>query len=385
MMFVRDFRKFFDKLDRNGARWFMKRTVRELIRPSTFLGRRLPVPSSWTYRVFSQPMDRAVSLIKKSQQAETLYYFYDLDVEPITYDFIWALCVANAKKKELNLKYLHVLLVPGEYLGMRRELYDYDKIVNHDSRHWRIASILLSGIRLLSESVGVTLCETRSQAIAIMRQAKHRYPFEYNTTFPIPHAPELVTQYGVTVRALRAEAEALKYVSAWLNQNALNKKMVVITLRHYDYVPERNSDTVSWANAACEIEKKGFFVVFVPDLEDALQPKPKCLENFHFFSEACWNIQLRMALYELAYLNLGVNTGPMSLCWFSPKCRYITYKVAVKNVPSVPLSMIVDKGFKPNQNAPFAGNFQKWVWDDDTSAVIVREFYLMCEMIENQT
>ncbi len=102
------------------------------------------------------------------------------------------------------------------------------------------------------------------------------------------------------------------------------------------------------------------------------------------FEAACWNMGLRAALYELAYLNLGVNNGPMSLCWLNAHTRYITFKMIVKEQSAATLENMLKIGFRLNQTPPFANQFQRWVWKDDEEEIISREFDSMYALLENK-
>lgn len=371
------------KLQSHGLKWFMRRMVRELIRPTTRLGQYFKPMSSFYYFCVSKPIHFLIASAKgqNTSSKSTLYFFYDFEVEPITYDFVWALCVANAKREEFGLLFLQVILVPGSVQGLRKETLEYEQVMSYDMRMWRVYSILLASIKLLSCSCGITLCNTREEATLILKnQAGVVYPKQYNTTFPIPYEPELAVVYRQAVMSLRADNQAKAYVTGWLKQQAGNKKVLVITLRQYAHMPERNSNLAAWGRFANYVDKERFFVVFVPDTEEALQDVPQELNGVVFFHPACWNIGLRAALYELAYLNLGVNTGPMSLCWFNARCRYITFKAIVKNRPDT-LAMIKEKGFIPDSNPAFANAFQKWVWAEDDFDTIVSEFEQMCHML----
>ena len=372
------------KLQQHGLKWFIRRVIRELIKPTTNVGQFFKPISPLFYYFISKPANFIyVRSRLKNPSKDTLYFFYDFEIEPITYDFIWALCVANARREELGLVYLAVVFVPGTSNGLRNESPEYEEKVSYDARIWRIYSILIPSIKLLSCNVSMILCATREEATIIReKQARFVYPAMYNVMFPIPYAPEQAIMYRQKLMSLQADHKAKEYVSEWLQQYAKNKKVVVVTLREYGYTPERNSNIMAWAQFANSIDKEKFFIAFVPDTDQDMRGVPDALKNFSFFHPASWNLNLRGALYELAFLNLGVNTGPMSLCWFNPKCRYITFKVAVKNVPQVPLQMITDKGFIPGSNPRFVNQFQKWVWEDDDFDIIVKEFKLMCESIK---
>ena len=62
--------------------------------------------------------------------------------------------------------------------------------------------------------------------------------------------------------------------------------------------------------------------------------------------EAAWSVGLRMALYQRAFLNLGVNTGPMGLCWLNETTRYATCKMATPGVPQTTPESFRHLGFE---------------------------------------
>ena len=42
--------------------------------------------------------------------------------------------------------------------------------------------------------------------------------------------------------------------------------------------------------------------------------------------EASFSLPMRLALYESAYLNMFVNTGPGSLCILNAQCDYLYFR-----------------------------------------------------------
>jgi hypothetical protein len=91
---------------------------------------------------------------------------------------------------------------------------------------------------------------------------------------------------------------------------------------------------------------------------------------------------LRMALYEHAFLNLGVNNGPMGLAWLNARVRYATLKIETPGVPQSSLEFIRSFGFEPGKSLPFATELQEWVWEDDTQEIITRTFQRLRQKIE---
>jgi hypothetical protein len=89
-----------------------------------------------------------------------------------------------------------------------------------------------------------------------------------------------------------------------------------------------------------------------------------------------------MALYERAYLNLGVNNGPMGLAWLNARARYATLKIETADVPQSSLEFIRSFGFEAGKSLPFATPLQEWVWEDDTEEAIASAFQRLSKRIE---
>ena len=91
---------------------------------------------------------------------------------------------------------------------------------------------------------------------------------------------------------------------------------------------------------------------------------------------------LRMALYECAFVNMLVNSGPASLCILSTACRYLLFKITSSGTLPASEPSFKDIGFPPGSSPPFARPFQKWVWENDGREVLAREFEAMVRIIE---
>ena len=370
------------KLKEQGVLWFMRRIIREFVKPTTRLGKYIQ-PWSWCiYYLVSKPINFLFNIRKNPQNS--LYFFYDFEVNPITYDFVWALCIANAKREALGLSHLCVIFVPAFGEGVRKESAIYEQVVNCDARAWRVYAILISAIKLLTTPVSMILCATRKEALLIRaHQAHFVYPEKYNVIFPVPYSPEEAIVYQQAFKALRADKQALKYVADWLESKQIkSKKLIVITLRQYGYKSERNSNMNAWIQFVQMLDRVEFSIVFIPDMEQSFSIELDELNQVYLFDPACWDLKLRAALYESAYLNLGVNTGPMALCWLNARCRYITFKTVVKSGPQFEIDVLVERGFVPDKNPFFTTQFQKWVWEEDDFDILNREFWLMYDDIE---
>jgi hypothetical protein len=185
-----------------------------------------------------------------------------------------------------------------------------------------------------------------------------------------------------TLPSIHATTKSKEYIKHWIKTNAGNKKVITISLREYDSLPARNSSLKDWAKFATGLNKDIYYPVILRDTEKDFDPVPEELEGLTIFHEAVWNVELRVALYELSYLNMCVNNGPAALLYYHKNTRYLLLKFVVPSVYGCSEEYFTSKGLRTGKSFPWATPLQKIVWEDDTYEVIKREFESMCKLIE---
>jgi hypothetical protein len=150
----------------------------------------------------------------------------------------------------------------------------------------------------------------------------------------------------------------------------------VINLRQYAYMPGRNSNDANWIAFARELDKSRWLPVFVLDTAVALDPKPPELEELVVCDPVPFNIELRMALYELADLTMAVTQGPMELCWLNDHCRYASFVKPGSSIHTTD-EVYLDRGYDIGKGPPFMTANQRWVWEYDELPIIRRVFLEM--------
>lgn len=130
------------------------------------------------------------------------------------------------------------------------------------------------------------------------------------------------------------------------------KGRIVVTLRECEYQRSRNSsqDWYRWA------KDRGAIVI-----EDHAR-EPIALDT-------------RLALYELAALNIGVSGGPFNLNATTEHRPYLMLKFVDERAPATNLAWFAEQGWFPGDQMPWAGAHQRIVWNDcDDYETIEREY-----------
>lgn len=377
------------KIKSKGTRWIGMRLASEAAQPTTGPGRLAHALARNAVALAAALPRRlhAMAVPRPDAVTRTVFAFYDLQVAPITFDFLWFLAGAELERRRLGLDAVHVVIVPGRIGGLRREREDYEDVVDAAARAERIGNILLPACSLLPTCTGATYASSRSQAGYIRStMAAHVYPQRYEPALPV-FAGSLECLKGArqdipNIPSLRASTQSLRNIDRWAVAHAGGRRIVAITVRNYGYMPARNSNMQAWTAFARGLDPARFMPVLVPDLEQTLNGQTRDLQGLTVLGEAAWNLGLRMALYERAYISMGVNTGPMGLCWLNARTRYATLKMAPAGVPQTSDAFFRKLGFEPGASLPFASPVQELVWEDDTAEPIQRAFARIAGRIE---
>lgn len=372
------------KLRTGGLAWLLRRMWREWKMPTT-------APVRKFYLTVRRIRGFLLGTARPTEPVDTpalLCAFYDLGVAPVTFDFLWFLVGADLERRRRALNGIRIIIVPGPNRGLRQERLDYERVIGLEERRARVSNVLLPACRLLPSVVGITVAPSRAVADSLVISAGGQvFPADYEPGLPYYPRADIclaAARHGEqpigALCATRYDGDAVRH---WLEAHDCRLRVVTITLRSYAYMPARNSNHGAWLAFAKHLDRTRFSPVFVPDTSQTLDGLPEEFRAFPVFSEAAWNLGLRMALYEQAYLNLGVNNGPMGLCWLNERTRYLTFKMLTESVPQTTAAYVASHGFELGASLPFATPYQRWVWEDDDLPVIEREFAAMVRKIEH--
>lgn len=291
----------------------------------------------------------------------TAYAFYDLAVAPASYDILTFLIHAKrwaAGRQEA----LRVVIVPGRYDGFRAD----QKPISVAEKHFRLNHILLPACRAIEASV--TVCSDRREAEHLWHKGES-FPEDYSV-----EVPTSLYDTGSLIALGRREGsgwhppsfmpspQALAWVDDALGQffgAAVNP--VVITLRE-TYTPARNSDLPSWIAFAKWLQKLGQPVVLIRDWEKSAIMCDPALPHFQV---ASLDMDVRLALYERALVNMSVGGGPPMLNAFGARRPYLLFKMQIENSAASSADYLRKIGLPKDSQFPWATANQRIIWTDD--------------------
>ena len=320
--------------------------------------------------------------VNKGKSSLVLYAFYDLQICTVTFDFLSFLLRAEMRRIQVGCKSLHIVFVPGADDGFRM------MHLSGDISRWRLQNMHIAACSFLSSIKGITVCSKRAQATSIEDNlASNIFPVDYTTHIfdsqkAIQSSIDAFMFAGVVIRHLKGDEvpvltptlRAQQYVREWYEKHAKGRKVIAITLRESPNDPARNSNLDAWARFAATIDENEFLPVIIRDTDAVFSTVPDKIKGLCHFNEAAIDLDLRLAFYEFAFLNMLVNNGPLQVCYLNPKIRYLAYKMFNVTNEADERATCGVYGIPIGGQLPMATPFQRVIWDDDNYEVLIESF-----------
>lgn len=325
------------------------------------------------------------SLVNKKlikTKKSVIHATYDLNNHPISYDISFFLQAAEIYRKLNNADDIVLSLVWPEDLenvpGVSKEA---DKAVDSSSRAFRVNHICgqlaemmpsISFRNIKNDPLELNALSVSDDIEIINFPTEKCHHTEYY---------RLVMQNSEKIVGFPASVDANRYVRNWLNDISQGRLPVTITLRQYAFDEERNSNIQEWEKFAASLDETKYLPIIVPDtdcINDFLKSE---LGKYDYFLPTCFDTDLRFALYEQSHINLFINNGPSVAATLNKNINYLMFKIVTDSVPHCTVEFIEHSGFKFNESPVYAGENQKWVWDEDKFEIISTEFNLMSDKI----
>jgi hypothetical protein len=282
----------------------------------------------------------------------TVFAVLDLAVTPVSYDSLVFVVKAEMFRRKIGGTGLHVVVV-----GTPRIKSQY----SDEEAQFRLSNIVLRVPYLL----GATVSHAPDWATAkrIVNGAQAWPPdWDRQTLKDRRHLiGDVISGSRAGAQVPRVSASAFARAKVRDIYARLGGKVVTMTLRD-TYLRERNSVRGDWDRARRHIESRGYAVAILEDTS-------KALALGSGYGEL--NLDLRVAMYQEAALNLQANNGAASLCWFSEK----PWRMFGAGVPAEEWKgLFVDEGLKIGETWPWSGPQQKLVYGPVTAEQIIGEF-----------
>lgn len=314
---------------------------------------------------------------------KVLSAYYDLKVAPTTYDITSFLALAEMWRLHHGFDKIDLFVVANDTAhGYRENEIETPKA----QKDWMLHHVLLQCHVLLNSCRRAIYVSDRKELSDVPLGNTLVFPFGYTPSGPNPfYLLKEITHFGLNgfpEAKFEPTHEAVQKMRAWLEPRASGKRVVTITIRNSRRQPERNSNIDAWVEFAETLNPERYLPVFLPDTEALFsRPDPK-LDAFECCTYASLCIDLRMALYDAAYMNLLINNGPNNLLIFNPNSRYIQFRPCTQG-ENTKIETLAKNGFTASYDAVLRNSFQSTVLDTDEFANIYRHFKKMETCIDS--
>ena len=294
---------------------------------------------------------------------KTLTAFYDLAVGPVSYDVITWLIRAMLAREDAGCEALHVVVVPNA-AGVDGMFRDKLALYDADEMHWRLWQLVLPACRLAGATV--TLATDWAQARKLAQGDVWPANWCHQTLADRVRAHMwgpivAAARAGRTIPTLQASGHARKHVRSLFARSG--KPVVTCTLRE-TYEPARNADLAAWDTFRRSIEDR--WQVWV------LRDTARALEAGAGYGELV--LDLRLALYQEAAVNLHCHGGPAALSWFSG-APFLAFGVGLPEPYAV---VHRSQGMAIGEQLPWATPQQRLIYAPPSADILAREFAAWC-------
>ena len=313
--------EIFNKIKKRGVRWFLWRCHQEIFNPS--------IPSIKRTVDFILRSKKRLQKGRGKEKDEYLYAIFDLEICPITFNIGEFLCSAEIEASKLNKKGIILLVVPAKNKNINHTS-EYEKIISADSIQWRLDNIVLQVARLHLACKGINFLPDRLTVKKFVG-GHDTFPDLYDgTNLRYADLNNLYSSKPYSFRGLRAKEQGKRYVKQYLDSIGVEDKIVTLIVRDYGYDKARNSNQEELSKFIEYLILKDFHPIVIPDTDSAFEIKLN-IDHKYIFRDCCWNVGLRLALYELSLVNIFGPGGAGSVMLFDSACPCILINAIVED------------------------------------------------------
>lgn len=301
---------------------------------------------------------------------------YDLRIAPVTFDFPGFLFLAELYFRKKGWDRFDVVIVDEHWEHVSDE---YEQIISKENRRLRVYNMLFPMAQMYKACNSVRSVRSEGEVVNLCQNNPHVFPEGY-TGIHVRYTKAFWYKESLSkppYSGLQAPKHAIEIVQKYLAYKAIRAPFVSLTVRFYKSEPHRNTDLNIYFRLAEYLEKKGYIPIFIPDGEN---PYDLDFGRFHSYEQACWNLFLRMALYELCFTNISLGTGIYIMAGLNQKCSFIQGGVTNKDYPEEHLNSI---GLKYGDQY-FCGPDSRIEWGEPSYENFVKSFEIV-KKVKNQS
>ena len=296
-------------------------------------------------------------------------YFFVLDLSSFTPNFDFTKNIIFLAIKSLYKK-VHIIIMPE--LDNVNNLLVKEKKIN-DPNYFRRINIVYPLINMIPNfKPNIYFPSTREEAYDLLKNknvTKLTNPFKSiernfireSIFFRFYKKKNFLPKYEPNLTTLDLVKKKIKYKES--------DKIVSISLRNSSYNKENNSNKESWKKISKLLKKEGFKIIIIREFEDFFENEN---DEFIYYDHAIFDPQIRLSIYKLSFLNLGVCNGPFNSFIFYSNCSFLCFKGDLIKKEDY-LRRYGQKDLNIDYQLPFFSKNQKILYVEDSFENILKE------------
>ncbi|PCK33412.1 hypothetical protein [Pseudoalteromonas piscicida] len=314
-----------------------------------------------------------------------LYAVYDLSTHLPCFDVFNFAVLAEIERQRLSMQHIHFIILHNRE---SKDTISQSPMLFHEPHDfaWRIDKVVKAVLSCIPSHIAISEFPFRDDAIEYLKNKENIFPSEIKTN---GFSPAINTRSlknvaeNVDLSVLQAPINAKKIVNQFLQSIEPSLKPVVITLREYDSQPKRNSDIAQWAQFLNNIDHNKYCPIIVRDTYLSSQQPDERLKNFIHFPHASIDFTIRLALYEQAYINMGVSCGPNYGISFIKGAKSIIFQMTDEDNPANSSLTAIRSGLEIGKDFFFNdSDLQMTIWEKDNAPWLLKTFNALVAKIE---
>ncbi|MFK3863437.1 hypothetical protein [Pseudoalteromonas rhizosphaerae] len=326
-------------------------------------------------------------LAKQVSSEDILYAVYDLSVHLACFDVINFVVLAEIARIEQHKTHIQFILVHDR--STAGENFNTLRFHDADDYAWRIEKIVKTVFTCVPSYISITEFPFKEDAFIFLATKENVFPESYYTNKKSPAINTLLLRsvplkYDMSV--LSAPLVGKNLAASFLNSLPDNKKIIVITLREYEAQPKRNSDIAQWSAFLDSLDLTIYCPVIIRDTYQSTEKPDDRLKKYIHCPQASMDFCVRLALYELAYINMGVSSGPNYSISFVKGARSIIFQMIDENNPASSSWTAKRSGLEIGKDFFFNDSkLQMTIWEKDDLNHLQHAFDILVARINTLT
>ena len=287
-------------------------------------------------------------------------YLYDLNKRPLSYDFIFFMQYVHINSLGKEFIPRVVIIYPTDFTvdyGFKEEVFlnRFRNIIMQITNQFPHINVeVVKNIN--NKPINLLIKEKNNTVIDEVSLSQHHREFY-----------KCVNNNPDKIYPIRADSTYLNKARGFLSQNKLT---ISFTIRNSSQYQNRNSNVTSWIKIINKLQSLNYGIVIVPDTDN--QSSIENISGAKVFEWAALDFKVRLALYEVCFLNIFVNNGPCIASELDENIRSLTFKLVEKTTPHTTVEYIESQGYKFNESPQYNKN-SSWIWEEDSYEVMDRE------------